>query len=73
MPPPASPVRRRDQLDDRVDLGVGQRRHETFGRLAGDGVDLHQLQAAAGGGDLVQPIAKGRQLVGRRRLAVRSA
>ena len=46
------------QRDDRVDFGVGERRDVRLGRPAGDGVDLHQLQLAAGGRDLVQPIAE---------------
>ncbi len=41
-----------------------KRRDKTLGRSPGDGVDLHQLDLPAGGDDLVQPIAKGIQLVG---------
>ena len=57
------------QRDDRVDFGVGERRDERLGRAAGDGVDLHQLQLAAGGGDFVEPVAERFELRRRRRLA----
>ncbi len=60
-----------DQLDDRVDFGVGQRRDVRFRRPAGDRVDLHQLQLSAGGGDFVEPVAEGFEL--RRATAARRA
>ena len=48
-----------DERDDCVDFGVGEGRDERFGRAAGDGVDLHELQLAAGGGDFVEAVAEG--------------
>ena len=47
---------------DGVDFGVGERRDEGLGGAAGDGVDLHELELAAGGGDFVQAVAEGFEL-----------
>ena len=47
------------QRDDRVDFGVGEGRDEGLGGAAGDGVDLHELQLAAGGRDFVEAVAEG--------------
>src|SRR5262245_7735969 len=51
-----------DQLDNRIDLRIAQRRDITLRRLAGDRINLDQLELATSHGDLVQPLAKCFQL-----------
>ena len=43
-----------EAAEDALNLVIGERGDERLGRVAGDRVDLHQPESAAGGDDLVQ-------------------